>query len=98
MSFRGKLSILMVSAAIAFITPRLIGVAVALRRAVMGTANREATVGELSKMKSLVWRAMVDGQCGIRPVTVIDTEGYYRVFPHTHGTDGSFGALLRRVE
>jgi N-acyl-D-aspartate/D-glutamate deacylase len=35
-----------------------------VRRAVMGTANRDATVAELSKMKSLVWRAMADGAVG----------------------------------
>ena len=35
-----------------------------VRRAVMGTANRDATVSELGKMKSLVWRAMVDGAVG----------------------------------
>src|SRR3954465_1355422 len=35
-----------------------------LRRAVMGTANRPATVAELTKMKSLVWRAMADGAVG----------------------------------
>ena len=31
-----------------------------VRRAAMGTANRDATVAELAKMKSLVWRAMAD--------------------------------------
>ena len=35
-----------------------------VRRAVMGTANRDATIAELAKMKSLVWRAMVDGAVG----------------------------------
>jgi N-acyl-D-amino-acid deacylase len=35
-----------------------------VRRAVMGTANRAATIAELSKMKSLVWRAMADGAVG----------------------------------
>jgi len=35
-----------------------------VRRAVMGTANRDATVSELAKMKSLVWRAMADGAVG----------------------------------
>jgi len=35
-----------------------------VRRAVMGTANRDATIAELSKMKSLVWRAMADGAVG----------------------------------
>lgn len=35
-----------------------------VRRAVMGTANRPPTVGELAKMKSLVWRAMADGAAG----------------------------------
>src|SRR3954464_7626764 len=35
-----------------------------VRRAVMGTANRPATVAELTKMKSLVWRAMADGAVG----------------------------------
>jgi 16S rRNA (cytosine967-C5)-methyltransferase len=29
---------------------------------------------------------------------VVDADGYYRVFPHRHGTDGFFGALLRRRE
>jgi N-acyl-D-amino-acid deacylase len=35
-----------------------------VRRAVMGTANRDATVSEIAKMKSLVWRAMADGAVG----------------------------------
>jgi N-acyl-D-aspartate/D-glutamate deacylase len=35
-----------------------------VRRAVMGTANRDATIAELSRMKSLVWRAMADGAVG----------------------------------
>jgi N-acyl-D-amino-acid deacylase len=35
-----------------------------VRRAVMGNANREPTVAELAKMKSLVWRAMADGAVG----------------------------------
>lgn len=35
-----------------------------VRRAVMGTANRDPTVSELAKMKSLVWRAMADGAVG----------------------------------
>jgi N-acyl-D-amino-acid deacylase len=35
-----------------------------VRRAVMGTANRDATIAELSKMRSLVWRAMADGAVG----------------------------------
>ena len=34
-----------------------------VRRAVMGTANRDATVAELARMKSLVWRAH-GGRCG----------------------------------
>ena len=35
-----------------------------VRRAAMGTANRDATVSELAKMKSLVWRAIADGAVG----------------------------------
>jgi N-acyl-D-amino-acid deacylase len=35
-----------------------------VRRAVMGTANRDPTISELAKMKSLVWRAMADGAVG----------------------------------
>jgi N-acyl-D-amino-acid deacylase len=35
-----------------------------VRRAVMGTANRDATIADLAKMKSLVWRGMVDGAVG----------------------------------
>ena len=35
-----------------------------VRRAVMGTANRDPNVAELAKMKSLVWRAMADGAVG----------------------------------
>jgi len=35
-----------------------------VRRAVMGTENRAPTIGELTKMKSLVWKAMVDGAVG----------------------------------
>lgn len=35
-----------------------------VRRAVMGTANRDPTLAELAKMKSLVWRAMADGAVG----------------------------------
>ena len=36
-----------------------------VRRAVMGTANRDPMVAELAKMKSLVWRAMADGAVGL---------------------------------
>jgi len=35
-----------------------------VRRAAMGNANRDPTVAELAKMKSLVWRAMADGAVG----------------------------------
>jgi N-acyl-D-amino-acid deacylase len=35
-----------------------------VRRAVMGSANRNPTIGEMTKMKSLVWRAMADGAVG----------------------------------
>lgn len=35
-----------------------------VRRAVMGTENRDATVSELARMRSLVWRAMADGAVG----------------------------------
>jgi N-acyl-D-amino-acid deacylase len=35
-----------------------------VRRAVMGTENRAPTITELAKMKSLVWKAMVDGAVG----------------------------------
>jgi N-acyl-D-amino-acid deacylase len=35
-----------------------------VRSAAMGSANREPTLGELSRMKSLVWRAMADGAVG----------------------------------
>jgi len=35
-----------------------------VRRAAMGNANRDPTVAELAKMKSLVWKAMADGAVG----------------------------------
>ena len=35
-----------------------------VRREVMGTVNRDPTMAEISKMKSLVWRAMADGAVG----------------------------------
>jgi len=35
-----------------------------VRTAVMGSADRDPTLGELAKMKSLVWRAMADGAVG----------------------------------
>jgi len=35
-----------------------------VRRAVMGTANRDPTIPELNKMKALVWRGMADGAVG----------------------------------
>ncbi len=35
-----------------------------VRRAVMGTENRLPTIGEMAKMRSLVWRAMADGAVG----------------------------------
>jgi N-acyl-D-amino-acid deacylase len=35
-----------------------------VRRAAMGAANRDPSIAELSKMKSLVWRAMADGAVG----------------------------------
>jgi N-acyl-D-amino-acid deacylase len=35
-----------------------------VRRAAMGNANRDPTVAELARMKSLVWRAMADGAVG----------------------------------
>jgi N-acyl-D-amino-acid deacylase len=36
-----------------------------VRRAVMGTDRRDPTIGELKKMKTLVWKAMVDGALGL---------------------------------
>ena len=30
------------------------------------------------------------------PAAVLDPKGFLRTFPHRHGTDGFFGALLRR--
>jgi N-acyl-D-amino-acid deacylase len=35
-----------------------------VRRAAMGNANRDPTVAEIAKMKSLVWKAMADGAVG----------------------------------
>jgi N-acyl-D-amino-acid deacylase len=35
-----------------------------VRREVMGTVNRDPTMAEISRMKSLVWRAMADGAVG----------------------------------
>jgi len=35
-----------------------------VRRAAMGAVNRDPSIAELSKMKSLVWRAMADGAVG----------------------------------
>jgi N-acyl-D-aspartate/D-glutamate deacylase len=35
-----------------------------VRQAVMGTDNRLPTIGEMGKMRSLVWRAMADGAVG----------------------------------
>jgi N-acyl-D-amino-acid deacylase len=35
-----------------------------VRQAVMGTDNRLPTVGEMTRMRSLVWRAMADGAVG----------------------------------
>ncbi len=35
-----------------------------VRRSVMGTENRAPTVGELTKMKALVWKGMADGAVG----------------------------------
>jgi N-acyl-D-amino-acid deacylase len=35
-----------------------------VRRAVMGTADRGPTAGEIEKMKGLVWKAMADGAVG----------------------------------
>jgi N-acyl-D-amino-acid deacylase len=35
-----------------------------VRREVMGTADRNPTISELNRMKSLVWRAMADGAVG----------------------------------
>ena len=36
-----------------------------VRRAVMGTANRAPSAGELEKMKGLVWKGMADGAVGL---------------------------------
>ena len=36
-----------------------------VRRAVMGTENRDPTIGELTKMKTLVWKGMADGAVGL---------------------------------
>ncbi len=36
-----------------------------VRRSVMGTTDRLPTIPELARMKSLVWRAMVDGAVGL---------------------------------
>ena len=35
-----------------------------VRREVMGTVNRDPTMAEINRMKSLVWRAMADGAVG----------------------------------
>lgn len=35
-----------------------------VRRAVMGTDNRDPTIAELTRMKALVWKGMVDGAVG----------------------------------
>lgn len=35
-----------------------------VRTAVMGTENRDPSIGELAKMKALVWKGMVDGAVG----------------------------------
>jgi N-acyl-D-amino-acid deacylase len=35
-----------------------------VRRAVMGTESRDPTIGELQKMKALVWKGMADGAVG----------------------------------
>jgi len=35
-----------------------------VRRAVMGTDNRDPTIAELAKMKALVWKGLVDGAVG----------------------------------
>ncbi|MBA2301903.1 MAG: D-aminoacylase [Acidobacteria bacterium] len=35
-----------------------------IRRAVMGSENRDPTIAELTKMKALVWKAMADGAVG----------------------------------
>jgi N-acyl-D-amino-acid deacylase len=35
-----------------------------VRRAVMGTENRDPTIGELAKMKTLLWKGMADGAVG----------------------------------
>ena len=55
-----------------------------VRQAVMGTENRMATISELAKMRSLVWRGMADGAVGFstglqyvpgtyaRPTEIID--------------------------
>lgn len=36
-----------------------------VRRTAMGTENRDPTIAELARMKSLVWRAMTDGAVGL---------------------------------
>ena len=36
-----------------------------VRRAVMGTADRDPSAGEIEKMKSYVWKAMADGAVGL---------------------------------
>jgi N-acyl-D-amino-acid deacylase len=36
-----------------------------VRRAVMGTADRNPTIPEMNRMKSIVWRAMTDGAVGL---------------------------------
>ena len=36
-----------------------------VRRAVMGSENRDPTIGEIQKMKALVWKAMADGAVGL---------------------------------
>ena len=35
-----------------------------VRQAIMGSADRRPTIGEMAKMRSLVWRAMADGAVG----------------------------------
>ena len=31
------------------------------------------------------------------PPELIDTDGFFRTFPHRHGTDGFFGAVFTRT-
>jgi N-acyl-D-amino-acid deacylase len=72
-----------------------------VRRAVMGTADRNPSISELNRMKSMVWRAMADGAVGFStglqyvPGTYAKTWEILELARITGGAGGVYASHMR---